>query len=341
MDFEYLSEFVDLANTLSFTKSAERLNISQPTLSRHIAHLEKQLGTRLVKRSTSSVLLTRAGKTFYERAVAITNSCDEIVDELRNISEDGFVEVVVGGSTIQPTINRLFTKLASRCAAEGLSVRPVYDQTRDFSGKAPFVSMELLRSGKFDYVVDLLPPTSPHLQEFRAVELCTEPLLVFASADNPHAGEANLQLEDLFDCTLNALSIFPLCPALFMHPFVAAGYGFARVKTSFIGNLLEIPETLATMEPNEIIPLQKELTSSFGFGQDGTGQTVVLDVRDERCRVSFWELTRKDDDSAGVTELRRLMARILDEYRQAARPDDFDGRGMLRSSVLYSGPSVC
>ena len=340
MDFEYLTEFVDLANTLSFTKSAERLNISQSTLSRHIARLEKQVGTRLVKRSTSSVALTYAGKAFYERAVAIINSCDEIADELKGLDDSELVEVSVGGSTIQPTINRLLNKLASRCAAYDLPVRCVYGKTRDFSGKSPFVSMDLLRSGEFDYVVDLLPPTSPYLKEFRAVELCSEPLLVFASADNPHAREKNLRLEDLFGCTLNALAIFQLCPPLFMHPFVSAGYNPAKVKTSFIGNLLEISETLATMPSNEIIPLQKELSYAFGFGQDGTGQTVVLDVRDERCRVSFWELTRKDDESVGVNELRGLMARILEDYRRDADPEDFDERGVLRSSVFYKAPDV-
>lgn len=340
MNFEYLPEFIDLANTLSFTKSAERLNVSQSTLSRHIARLEQQVGARLLKRSTNSVALTYAGKTFYERAIALVNSCDEIADDLRGIDEGGFVEITVGGSTIQPTVNRLLTKLAARCVADDLPVRCAYGRTRDFAGASPFAAVELLRSGELDYVVEVLPPTSPHLQEFRAVELCTEPLLVFASTDNPHAHEANLRLEDLFDCTLTTLSIFQHCPALYMHPFVSAGYNPARVKTTFIGNLLEIPEALATMLPDEIITTQKELAYSFGFGQDGTGRTVALDVRDERCRVSFWELTRKDDDSAAIRELRDLMARIIGDYRDAAGPDDFDERGVLRSSTLYAAPAV-
>lgn len=198
--------------------------------------------------------------------------------------------------------------------------------------------MDLLRSGEFDYVIEPLPPSSQFLQEFDAVELCTEPLLVFAAADNPHAQERGLELEDLFDCTLNALAIFQLCPELFMHPFVAAGYDALKVRTSFIGNLLEISETLATMPPHEIIVLQQGLASAFGFGQDGTGQTVVLDVRDERCRVSFWQLTRKGDNSPAVTALRSLMAQIVGEYREATSPDEFNARGVLRSSALYLPP---
>ena len=62
MDISRLYEFLNLAMTLSFTKSAANLNMSQPTLSRHIADLEKELKTELFVRSGNQLHLTAYGE---------------------------------------------------------------------------------------------------------------------------------------------------------------------------------------------------------------------------------------------------------------------------------------
>lgn len=62
----YLNEFVTLAETLNFSKTAEMSFVTQPALSRHIAVLEEEMGTKLFARTTRSVALTPAGKAVYE-----------------------------------------------------------------------------------------------------------------------------------------------------------------------------------------------------------------------------------------------------------------------------------
>ena len=57
------------------------LYISQPTLSRHIASLEKQLKVPLFKRSKSGVELTDAGKKFYFHSVKLITAYDEFVSK--------------------------------------------------------------------------------------------------------------------------------------------------------------------------------------------------------------------------------------------------------------------
>lgn len=64
MTTEQLMEFNQLANILNYSKTAEMLFLSQPTLSRHIRDMENELGCDLFYRGRHGVALTDAGKLF-------------------------------------------------------------------------------------------------------------------------------------------------------------------------------------------------------------------------------------------------------------------------------------
>lgn len=79
MDIERLRLFTTVAECLSFTKAAEQMYISQPTLSRHIAELESSLQVDLFERTTRKVSLTTAGQLFYNEATQIIKSYDALM----------------------------------------------------------------------------------------------------------------------------------------------------------------------------------------------------------------------------------------------------------------------
>jgi DNA-binding transcriptional LysR family regulator len=68
MELEWLQDFVSLANTGSFSKSADQCHISQSAFSRRIQALENWLGTSLVNRHTHPVSLTEAGAQLIQTA---------------------------------------------------------------------------------------------------------------------------------------------------------------------------------------------------------------------------------------------------------------------------------
>lgn len=68
MELGDLRAFCLLADTLNFTRTAEALFVSQPTLSRQIGRLERELGTPLFDRTPREVTLTPCGRVFYEDA---------------------------------------------------------------------------------------------------------------------------------------------------------------------------------------------------------------------------------------------------------------------------------
>lgn len=84
MDLRLLEYFLVLCQYLNFTKSAEALNISQPTLSQQIATLESRLGIKLFKRVGKKVHITEAGTILQGHAVKIFK---EIEDAKRQFNE--------------------------------------------------------------------------------------------------------------------------------------------------------------------------------------------------------------------------------------------------------------
>lgn len=82
MDIEYIKRFIIVAQCLNFSKAADMLFISQPTLSHSITSLEKKLGTALFVRNTKSVKLTRAGELFFPAALQIMEVYQNAVNEI-------------------------------------------------------------------------------------------------------------------------------------------------------------------------------------------------------------------------------------------------------------------
>src|SRR6266850_6301259 len=69
--------FRQVVESGSFVAAAERLNLSKAMTSKHLMHLEKHLGTRLLNRSSRSLSLTETGKLFFERCKGILEEVEE------------------------------------------------------------------------------------------------------------------------------------------------------------------------------------------------------------------------------------------------------------------------
>lgn len=83
MDLKWLEDFVSLAETRSFSRSAAQRNVTQPAFSRRIRALEAWVGCDLVDRSVYPTMLTPAGKAFRERAAEMLQQLYETRSVLR------------------------------------------------------------------------------------------------------------------------------------------------------------------------------------------------------------------------------------------------------------------
>ena len=95
MELRLLRYFLTVAKEQSFTKAAEQLHITQPTLSRQMAAFEEELGITLFIRSGKKISLTDEGLLLKRRALEILNLEEKTLEELK-----GKEEVVEGTITI-------------------------------------------------------------------------------------------------------------------------------------------------------------------------------------------------------------------------------------------------
>mgnify|MGYP000328927823 FL=1 len=89
METKWLEDFVSLAETRSFSRSAQLRHVTQPAFSRRIQALEAWAGTDLVDRSSYPTRLTPAGQTLYEQALEILQALQSTRAMLRGQSAAG------------------------------------------------------------------------------------------------------------------------------------------------------------------------------------------------------------------------------------------------------------
>jgi DNA-binding transcriptional LysR family regulator len=100
IDFRHLETFCRVAKLKSFSKAAEDLFLTQPTVSGHILSLEQSLSLRLFDRTSREVRLTKAGEVFLEYASKILSFRKDLLNALSEFSQGIRGELSLGASTI-------------------------------------------------------------------------------------------------------------------------------------------------------------------------------------------------------------------------------------------------
>jgi DNA-binding transcriptional LysR family regulator len=79
--------FARAVETGSFSRAARDLNLTQPTVTKHIASLERTLGARLLNRNTRGISVTEIGALYYEKCKSILRELEE-ADSLIGVKQD-------------------------------------------------------------------------------------------------------------------------------------------------------------------------------------------------------------------------------------------------------------
>jgi DNA-binding transcriptional LysR family regulator len=100
IEFRHLETFCRVADLKSFTKAADDLFLTQPTVSGHILSLEQFLSLRLFDRASREVRLTKSGEVFQEYASKILSLRKDLLNALSEFSQGIRGELSLGTSTI-------------------------------------------------------------------------------------------------------------------------------------------------------------------------------------------------------------------------------------------------
>lgn len=96
MELRVLRYFLEVAREENVTHAAQRLHVSQPTLSRQIKALEDELGKKLFTRSNYSIKLTEEGILLRKRAEDILEMADKTLAEFKSLDEINGGDIHIG-----------------------------------------------------------------------------------------------------------------------------------------------------------------------------------------------------------------------------------------------------
>src|SRR6059058_1724816 len=124
MELRHLRYFVAVAEDLSFSRAADRLHISQPSLSQQIMSLEHEIGTALLERDSKGVQLTPAGRLFLEEARRTLRQADRTRETGRRAAQVLRVGFAPFGNS--PIIDRVLAACEDRHPEIDLSLNSVW-----------------------------------------------------------------------------------------------------------------------------------------------------------------------------------------------------------------------
>ncbi|WP_238120919.1 MULTISPECIES: LysR family transcriptional regulator [unclassified Xanthobacter] len=184
IDQYQLRYFLAVAELGNFTRAANRVGVTQPTLSAGIAKLEEKLGNRLFERNKRSVTLTPSGSRFLIRARRIAAEFDLAVQELKGTSEPRVLRFGILSTVPTAIVERLVLLHARRQSTETLEI---------FDGSERDL-IDRLDRGRLDVALTVL---RPHHARFRCAPLVTERYLLVLPLDHRLAEADCIHAEQL------------------------------------------------------------------------------------------------------------------------------------------------
>lgn len=188
---EYLVAVADIRH---FGRAAERVHVTQPTLSEQLKTLEQRLGVQLVERSRSNVVVTPLGFEVVEIARRMLRDAQRIQDVT------GYAGSAMSGVVRLGLPSTIGPYLLPRVAPQ---LHAVYPQLKLYvREELPHVLPRELAEGRHDVIVAPLPVTQNGLKE---AVLFEEPLYLAVPLDHALAGRDSISAQDLEGVDLLAL----------------------------------------------------------------------------------------------------------------------------------------
>jgi DNA-binding transcriptional LysR family regulator len=199
MELRQLRYFIAIANLRNFTRAADHLGIAQPPLSRQIKQLEDEVGFVLIDRNERPLVLTEAGRLFYERALHVLASLEQLEGAMKRLAGSGRRRFVIGfvGSAIYGPMPRLIRHF--RAAVPAVDVNLIEMTTLE--------QMSALKDGRIDIGIGRLRIDDPAIRR----ELVLEEEVV-AALPAAHPLAASSGTVSLADLAPESLIVYPRAP---------------------------------------------------------------------------------------------------------------------------------
>ncbi|MEG0472006.1 MAG: LysR family transcriptional regulator [Solibacillus sp.] len=191
MDLRKMYYFAAVVKYQSFSRAANALHISQPSLSNAIKTLEREIGALLIERTTKQFQLTELGEQFYERSNRLIAQFEVMETELKEFAKGEHIEIRLG---MIESANYWFSQVIIAYQQQYphnkiTLIDTLYNQT---------VREALLRLNVHGVI------TNQHIvdHEIKSELLYNEPYIILTKKNHSFASKNNIKLTDFADQTL-------------------------------------------------------------------------------------------------------------------------------------------
>ncbi len=223
MELRVLRYFLTVAKEQSFTKAAEQLHITQPTLSRQLAAFEEELGTVLFIRNGKNITLTDEGILLKRRALEILDLEERTLEELKGTNEliEGTVTVGCGEFTVIETLAKICKKYKEKYPLVQIAI---HTATAD-------KIYEMMNKGLVDVGLFMEPIDTKGLDYIRIMD--SDHWVVSMRPDDPLAEKEYIEKQDLLEKPL----ILPERMGVQSELANWFGKDFNKIQIAFTSNL--------------------------------------------------------------------------------------------------------
>ncbi|GAA5117078.1 LysR family transcriptional regulator [Pseudonocardia adelaidensis] len=190
MEVRQLRYFVAVAEELHFGRAAERLHVAQPAVSQQVGRLERELGVRLLERTSRRVTLTGDGRRLLDEARAALSAVDRVRAVAADLTASRAAQLRVGTT---PGVGQRLSRAAAALRAD------VPDLSLTLVDGTVAAHLAALRAGDLDIA---LVRGRVEARDLQARQVWCEPLQVLLPADHPAAAAPTVPIGALADLTL-------------------------------------------------------------------------------------------------------------------------------------------
>ena len=191
MNTKQVQYAIELAKTKNFSQVSDKLNISQPTLSKQIINLENTLGVKLFERSTASVSVTPAGEHFVREAQKLLFREEQLIRSMEEYSNEEKGRLTIGISPFRNLF--LMPQIVSAVKQAFPGIQVILHETNSDQLRKEAAE------GKYDFAIVNLP-----VDESQLDVVCLEEELLVLAVPNTMVDRLHVPVDagqiDFADC---------------------------------------------------------------------------------------------------------------------------------------------
>lgn len=306
MNTDSLREFTELAKHLSFTETARSLNVSQPTLSKHIAQFEKELRLTLFKRSGNSLRLTNVGAALLPYAYQVTDAQNDFIAKVSELRRNAPSRLTVSGLTDEgpstEVMGFLLGQLSPKYGVNFLEIKSRYN--RDLR--------DMLSSEEVDLIFDPVPDAEAlNEQSIGKIHVANLRLVAIVDVNHRFAQCSSISIEELREEMLVKFEGIYLSRSWSHIEKACERRGFApRTRSLHFSNVADMFAHCARLG-SSVLVVGQNFKDRIPSGIASFCRAIPIE--DDDAVIPLYFLFRRDNDN-------RVLADLIDMVDKMPQP---------------------